>query len=438
MRAILGTLILGWAALAAAQTVPQTPAERDLSLREAVELATRLSPRIQMANLRTLEARGQYGVVRSGYLPQLTARASETRQTSNLRGIGLTFPGVPARIGPFTTFDARPAVTQTVFDYSLIQSMAAARKRIQTADFDAQSLRETTLLGVVDLYLRTLQSQTRLEATEARLRTAKALAKQARDFLEVGTGNRLDLRRAESQLETETAAQAQQRRDVETTRLLLLQTIGLPVETPVRLTEKLTIAAPPVAGPEDAVSVALERRPEAQAARAAIDAARFSVRSAKAQRLPRVTFSADYGVVGQQIDRNLSTYAVRGALEVPIFQGGRIQAETHIEKSRLQQAEEELRDVENLVRLDLRTAEIQLDAARIAAGAASRAGEAADESVELARLRFEAGITSNIDVIQAQQEQARADELEIQTLYDFYLARANFAKALGDVAAFLP
>jgi len=62
---------------------------------------------------------------------------------------------------------------------------------------------------------------------------------------------------------------------------------------------------------------------------------------------------------------------------------------------------------------------------------------AADESVELSQLRFEAGLTSNIDVVSAQQDQARADELEIQTLYDYYLAQANLAKAVGDVTAFL-
>ena len=54
-----------------------------------------------------------------------------------------------------------------------------------------------------------------------------------------------------------------------------------------------------------------------------------------------------------------------------------------------------------------------------------------------ARLRFDAGLTSNIDVVAAQQEQSRVDELETSTLYDLYLARANLARAQGDVSLFL-
>lgn len=414
-----------------------TAAPRSLSLRDAVEAATRLSPQIQIAKLRALESRGQYGVVRSAYLPQVNAQASNSVQTSNLRGIGLSFPGIPPRIGPFQVFDARPSVQQTVFDYSLVKRMSAARKRIQQAEFDADSLREATLLGVVDLYLRTLQSQARADATAARLENAKALAKQAQDFLEVGTGNRLDLVRAQTRFENENAALAQQERDVATTRLLLLDSIGMSVDEQVVLTEKLELSQQALPEIEAAEQQALAGRPELLAVESRLEAARLEIGGAKAERLPTVGFAADYGVIGERIGRNLSTYNVRGVLSVPIFQSGRIQAEVLQAKSRFQQLEQEKRDIENQIKLDVRAARLQLEAAETSAQAAQRAGAAADESVELSQLRFEAGLTSNIDVVSAQQDQARADELEIQTLYDYYLARANFSKAVGDVTDFL-
>jgi outer membrane protein TolC len=334
-------------------------------------------------------------------------------------------------------FDARPSVQQTVFDYSLVKRMSAARQRIQQSDFDAESLREATLLGVVDLYLRTLQSQARADATRARMDNAKALAKQAQDFLEVGTGNRLDLVRSLNRLENETAALARQERDVATTKLLLLDTIGMPIDAEIRLTERLELAQQALDEVEAAEKVALASRPEVLAVAARLEAARLDVGGAKAERLPTVGFAADYGVIGERIGRNLSTYNVRGTVSMPIFQGGRIQAEIQQARARYEQIEQEKRDIESQVRLDVRAARLQLEAAEVSAQAAVRAGAAADESVELARLRFEAGLTSNIDVVAAQQDQAQADELEIQTLYDYYLARANFAKAVGDVTAFL-
>lgn len=422
---------------ALALPVIQSAAPTPLSLRDAVEAAMRLSPQIQIAKLRALESRGQYGVVRSGYLPQINAQVSNSVQTNNLRGIGLTFPGVPSRIGPFQVFDARPSVQQTVFDYSLVKRMSAARKRIQQAEFDADSLREATLLGVVDLYLRTLQSQARADATRARRENARTLAAQAQDFLEVGTGNRLDLVRAQTRFENETAALAQQERDVATTKLLLLDSIGMPIDEEIVLTEKLELSPRALRDVEAAEQEALQNRPEMLAVLSRLEAARFEIGGAKAERLPTVDFAANYGVLGDRIGHNLSTYDVRGVLTLPVFQGGRIQAEVQQAQSRFQQVEQEQRDIESQIRLDVRAARLQLEAAEASAKAAQRAGAAADESVELSRLRFEAGLTSNIDVVSAQQDQAQADELEIQTLYDYYLARANFAKAIGNLAAFL-
>lgn len=432
MLRIFGLVV---AALALSATLAAQP--RPLSLREAVEAAVRLSPQIQIAKLRTLESRGQYGVVRSGYLPQLNAQVSNSLQTSNLRGIGLSFPGIPPRIGPFQVFDARPSLQQTVFDYSLVKQMSAARKRIQQSEFDAESLREATLLGVVDLYLRTLQAQARADATQARIDNAEALLRQAKDFLEVGTGNRLDMVRAQSRLENENVALAQQKRDVATTKLLLLDTIGLPIDEEIELTEELALSETALEELAAIEREALARRPEILAVASRLEAARLEVGGAKAERLPTLGFAADYGVNGQRIGTSLSTYNVRGVLNVPVFQGGRIRAEVQQAQSRLEQVEQEKRDIESQIRLDVRAARLQLEAAEASARAAQRAGAAADESVELAQLRFEAGLTSNIDVVAAQQDQAQVDELEIQTLYDFYLARANLAKAAGDVAAFL-
>ncbi len=311
---------LGLVVTALALSATLAAQSRPLSLREAVESAIRLSPQIQIAKLRALESRGQYGVVRSGYLPQLNAQVSNSLQTSNLRGIGLSFPGIPPRIGPFQVFDARPSVQQTVFDYSLVKRMSAARKRIQQSEFDADSLREATLLGVVDLYLRTLQAQARADATQARIDNATALLRQARDFLEVGTGNRLDMVRAQSRLENENAALAQQKRDVATTKLLLLDTIGLPIDEEIELTEKLALSETALEELATVERQALAQRPEMLAVSSRMEAARLEVGGAKAERLPTVGFAADYGVNGRQIGRNLSTYNVRGVLNVPVFQ----------------------------------------------------------------------------------------------------------------------
>ena len=417
--------------------VAQSPA-RDLGLREAIDLALAQNASIQIARLQVLESRGAYGVVRSGYLPQFGVTATQSVQTVNLRGVGLSFPGVPARVGPFGVFDARPTARQTIFDLSLVHRMAEARQRIRQAELDAESMREATLLGVVDLYLRCLYADASRAATAARLASAEALHRQARDFLESGTGNRLELLRAAAQMETERTALARQNRDFATSTLMLLEIVGLPVDTPVRLTQSLTLDAAAVPPLEEVERRALANRSEIKAVEAKLQAAGLSVKGARAQRLPTLGFEADYGIVGDRLNQGLSTYRAAGRLEIPLFQGGKIAAETSQATARLEQAATELTSVENNVRLDVRVAFAQLTAAHESAAAAQRAASAGAEAVELAQLRFEAGVANNLEVVDAQKERARTDELEVSALYELYLARANLAKAVGDIASFLP
>ncbi|MFN9265702.1 MAG: TolC family protein, partial [Acidobacteriota bacterium] len=113
----LSILILSTAGLAA----------QTLTLESALELAAKQNPGVQLSRLRLLERRAQTDALRAGYLPQADLLVSATRQTSNLQGIGLVFPGFPSRIGPFRTFNARPIVSQKVIDLSLLASVRAAR-----------------------------------------------------------------------------------------------------------------------------------------------------------------------------------------------------------------------------------------------------------------------------------------------------------------------
>jgi outer membrane protein len=210
---------------------PTTKSLLMLSLRQALELALKQNPQIQIANLRILESRGFFQSVRSGYLPQVNARLSNAYQTTNLRGMGVIFPGAPGKVGPFQSFDVRPSLAQAVLDLSLWKGIQAARERVSQSQWDAASLRESTLFSVLQLYMQVLQADSRLATSQARLRTAEALLNQTRDLLEAGTASRLDEARAEVQFQNETRTLAEVKRDREITGLLLLKILGGELES---------------------------------------------------------------------------------------------------------------------------------------------------------------------------------------------------------------
>jgi outer membrane protein TolC len=408
-----------------------------LGLRQAMELAEKQNPDIQAARLRELEQAAVARGTRSAYLPQLAANVSGTRQTTNLQGIGVPGReiGIPSRLGPFRTFDARPVLTQTVLDLSLLAQIRAARARVLEAGREAIVTQEATLIAVLQLYLQTFQAESRWKAATARRTTAESALKQARDFREAQTASELDLVRAIQQLEAENVAVAETRRDRDTLKTLLLRTIGLPQDQLVELEEPPLPhqAAPDVEG---AVRLALAERPEVLALESRIQATENEVESARWERLPKLGFRSDYGVLGAGPDRSVSTYYVGGTLSVPIWTSGRIESEIAGARARADRARQELRATQLRVSQEVRQSRIEMDAALEALRAAETGTSAARKALELSQLRFASGIATNLDLITAQGILAEAEDREIRLRYEHALARARLARARGSVYSF--
>lgn len=426
-------LVFALAVLTAAAAA-QVPAR--LSLREAVDAAARLNPDVAAAQLSALESQANREAIRSAYWPQLQLAAGSAYQTNNLAGIGISFPGVPSRIGPFRTFNARPVLSQTVVDLSLLASIRAARFAVEQQRYEAEAVREGIQLAVLQLYLQALQADSRLAAAQARLETAEAVLRQALDFEQTGAGSRLDVARAAQRCEEERTVVIGARRDSRTLRILLLETIGLSPAPDVEL-EPLTAFAETASAERNGVVVeAYAVRPELRALEAAERAARQQEKRAAAERLPKFGFQADFGLLGQGPQRSVSTYAIAGTMTIPLWTGGRIAAGRKAARARRQQIEASLRKTRLGVQRETEQALTERDAARDSLTAARAAAAAARQSLELARLRYEAGLATSLDVITAQGLLAQAEDLEIRTRYDYLLATARLARARGDVNAF--
>jgi outer membrane protein TolC len=120
-------------------------------------------------------------------------------------------------------------------------------------------------------------------------------------------------------------------------------------------------------------------------------------------------------------------------LDIPVLTGGRIRAETaraEIEEKKLAQQEQ---DQKNAIALDVKTAVAQLDAARNEVEVASLSVNLARQEVTQARDRFQAGVVNNLEVISAQDALARAQDNQIVALYRYNQARADVARATGQI-----
>ncbi len=400
-------------------------AQTTLTLRSALDAAGRMSPTVQSAQLSILESEAAAMRVKAGYGPQLSLVIGGAYQTTNLQGIGVIFPGFPSRVGPYRTFNARPVLTQTVLDLSLLDEIRASRERIRQVKDEAEVTREATLFAVLQLYLQALEADSRVSAAQARLRTAEGVLAQTMDREQAGAASRLDVERARQEQENERVVVTAAKRDRDVLQSLLVRTIGMEGEVtldPVAETKRVDRAVD---------------RAEVRAFEARLRVETLETRSAERQRWPKLGVAGDYGVLGAGPEQSLSTYAVGATLTVPLWTSRRIESEIAAARLRRQRTEQALRDARLQIAQEMKQARIEEDASLEALAAARRSAAAAKETLELARLRFTAGMGTNLDTVVAQGVVAQAEDQEIRLRYQNQLARARMARATGDVYGFL-
>lgn len=365
-------------------------------------------------------------------LPTINGRVSETRQMIDLAAYGFPLPeGIPPIVGPFNLFDARVYITQPLVDLRAINDMRAERHNVAAAGYTYQSARELVVLVSANAYLQALAAAARANAARAQMQSAQALFTQAGDLKQNGLVAGIDVLRAEVELGTEKQRVTAAANDFEKAKLQLGRIIGLPPGQEIALVSEL----PPVPDPDitfaDALARAYKSRPDYLAALERVKAAEAMRAAAVGDNLPSLVLNGDYGELVAPGNTH-STFAVTAAVNIPIFSGGRtrgrvIEADVDL-KSRRREAE----DMRAAIYYDVKTVFLDLQASGEQLQVATRAREVAETALTQARDRFAAGVTSNIEVVQAQEQVARASEQYINALYSYNVSKAVLARNLGD------
>ncbi|HEX8162777.1 MAG TPA: TolC family protein [Pyrinomonadaceae bacterium] len=430
----LGPRLPGAAKVAA--NAPQT-----LSLADAVRLAVENNLSTLRARERTREAEGLKTESRAALLPNVSAAAYQASVTQNLAALGFqpgTFPGITNTfIGPFNNFDARVRLAQSIFDLAAIRNYRAGRAGVRVAEAEERLAREQVAGGTALTYLEALRAERGVAAARANVELAEALLKLARDQRDAGVATGVDVTRAETRLSQEQLRLAQSQFSSERARLNLQRVVGLPLESPLTLTDQLRFTDDAVPSAEAAVAQAAENRPEVRIAEEQIRVSELERKSIGAEQLPSLAFVGDYGVSGiTPTDTALPTRRAAIQLNVPVFNGGLTRGRMAVAASRARQAELELGNVRGQVEEDVR---LSLSALRTAAAQVRAADESvrlAERELEMARDRFRAGVADNLEVVSAQTSLADSREAQVQALAVYNAARLNLAASLGRAEQF--
>jgi outer membrane protein TolC len=201
----------------------------------------------------------------------------------------------------------------------------------------------------------------------------------------------------------------------------------------IELTDSLSFFDTPQPDVEPATEAALAQRQEWKALEEQIKAAGAEKRASEYSRLPSVRFDGDWAYLGTSSANGIPTYSYTASVNMPLFTGGRIRAEVVRADLEIRKLEQQKDDLRNQIALDVKTALLNLQSARSEVQVANLVVQHSKEEVDQARDRFKAGVANNIEVIQAQDSLARANDNQIAALYRFNQARADLARAVGQM-----
>ena len=416
-------------------SVPSGPASNDvlrLTLRDAVTMALRYNLGAIESGENAQIARGQRLIALSNLLPQVSAGLSENVAQTSLATLGIKkLAGIPSVLGPYSYGTVDASLTQTLFSFESIQRFRAAQTAAQAAQLSYKDTLDVVTLTVGNAYLQVIESSSRIEAQQAQVRNAHALYDQAVDEYQAGTSPRIEVTRTEVQLHTEEYNLSIARNNFAIAKLTLARAIGLPLGQSFDIADQHPYADinPPTVA--DALKTAYSLRSDFRAALDSQKAAQQSLSAARGERYPVVALNGDYSDVGTTFDHSNGNFRVQAEVRIPLFTGGRIKGDITQAEAELRQRKAEAENTRGQVDYDVRTAFLNLSAAKEQVDVAQRNVALANENLARSKDRFTSGVTDSVEVVQSEQSLASANDQYITSVYNHNLAKLMLARSLG-------
>lgn len=406
-----------------------------LSLQDAINLGLKHNLGLLLSHADTRAARGQRWDELSALLPHVTADPYIAASKVNIDEVGFagvaTLFHISPAVGPFSYFDARAGVTQTLFDWKSINNARSASQNVKSADYTLLDANDLVILTVGNVYFQAIADEARIATDEAQVQAAQAVFDQATDQVTAGTAADIDALRSKVELQTRQQELIQAKNDFAIQKITVARVIGLAPGQEFDLTDKSTYQPLENLTIDEALQRAYASRSDYRAAMADVRAAELSRKAAVAGYFPSLSFDADYGTGGAHPSDSTRVYDVRGTLSIPIFTGNSVHGDIQQADAHLDQARERLDNLRAQIEADVRTALLNLQSSADQVKVATSNIDLADQTLMQSRDRFTAGVTDTVEVVQSEETVASAHEQYISSLYNYNFAKISLIRALG-------
>ena len=410
---------------------PVVPGVRPLTLKDAVLIGLKNNLGLILSGGNATQAAGQRLQRLQSLLPTVNGTFREAAQETNLRAQGLSVPGFPTIIGPYSYTDVRGSVNWTLFSVPSLDNYLAARRDFEASKLTLDDARNLVALSIGYGYLACISDEANIANDQAQVDSTKLSLDQAVANHEAGTAPQLDMLRSRVDYQTQQQALIRDQNGYEKDKLALARAVGLPLQQKFNLVDPLPFAPLDGIPLEEALRVAYSARKDLQAMELQVKAAELSRKAATAERYPRASFEGDYGDIGPTLAHSHGTYDVTGTASVPLFEEARLHGDAKQSQAQLDAARAHLSDMKGQISADIHDAFLDLESAAQLVEVARSNVQLATQTLADARERYAAGVDNNLPVVQAQASVAQANNQYVLSLYQHNVAKLSLARAMG-------
>jgi len=425
---ILSLTILFFGAFSTAQQL--TPYR--LTLRDAIQKALQANLSVLVANTQVEEAEGtRMRRLSAALLPRVRVQSYANLQNRSLSAFGITAPGFPAVIGPFSNYDFRFYADQNIVDLQSYRGWKASEHALDTTKMDYQDARDLIIRAVASLFLNAQSAAARAAAAQSRVTDSDVLYKLAKDKHDAGTATGVDVLRSQVQLANDKQALLVAQNQYKQSLLALARNLGMSPSTPLELAEPLRYLPLEPLQAESLVPTALLARPDYLSLASQRLGLVEQQRASHARYYPKLSIDGNYGGLGRSIGGVQGIGIIQGQIDFTVFDRDR-SGEAQELASRVKRIDDQIADLHRGIEEEIQEALLNLESAAEQVAVAKEGQDLAQRELELSQDRFQSGTTNNVEVVTAQDELARAQENYILAVTSHVDAKFALARAAGN------
>lgn len=401
-----------------------------LSLDRAIALALSNNPEIAATTWEVTAAEEKLSGAKAARWPIFNANALYQRNMDDQRLVPARYNG---ELGIFDDDISSADVTLRIPLYSggKITSEIKTAELLHLAEKKRLArTREELVFNVLNTFYGILGQQAVIRAVEQSIETMESHLKKSKALEKMGKAAPVDVMRTEVRLAELGQSLIREKNALAVAKRLLANLMGAR-EAAWSVSGALPMPEPLPGTPESLIAKSLETRPDYQAAKERLAAQEHKVDTAKAGNLPAVSLVGSYGGRMAGTTEAAETGAVGISLSVPLFDGGRVEAQVRQERALLAAARERLGKLELQIRQDVETALLNCDASDRQLEVARHSVMLAEEVLRIERLKYEMGRGTALDVLDAQSALLQAHTNVVRAMVDSNISRARLALAMG-------